>query len=400
MEEPAKRVRRGRAPAPAGRTGRPRQAEVARLAGVSQATVSLVLAGKKQGPAISQETRQNVLDAARTLGYVPDPAARRLAAARNDLLGVFSFTATFPTDVQHSYYPFLVGVEQEAAARGYDLVLFTGSSSGGAGADGPHALNRARLADGCLLLGRHAPVDDLRRLVDDGFPVVHLGRRDEPEGLAWVGADYVSASREVVQRLAALGHRRVVLIREDDEAPASGDREQGFLEGLRASGLPDGPGAVFRSADPAHALTPERLRQWLAEGVTAFVAEETDSGAAWRALTAAVRAAGLDCPGDLSLALLGSPPPDLAGAPEPTGFDIPRARLGAEAVLLLATLVAGEDVPERLVTLVACAYRAGATTGPPPGGRPDPDRHPPRPAGAEDAPAPPHSTTRTAQGET
>ncbi|MEV0040255.1 LacI family DNA-binding transcriptional regulator, partial [Streptomyces sp. NPDC050804] len=230
MDESRRRSRPGRAPAPAGRTSRPRQAEVARLAGVSQATVSLVLGGKKQGAAISEETRRKVLEAASSLGYVPDPAARSLAAGSNDLLGVFSFTATFPTDVQHSYYPFLVGVEREAAARGYDLVLFTGSSTGGAGATGPEALSRVRLADGCLFLGRHAPARELRRLVDDGFPVVHIGRRDELEGLAWVGADYVSASREVVAHLAGLGHRRIVLVREDDEAPASTDRERGFLE--------------------------------------------------------------------------------------------------------------------------------------------------------------------------
>ncbi|NEE31012.1 LacI family transcriptional regulator, partial [Streptomyces sp. SID7982] len=139
---------------------------------VSQATVSLVLGARKQGATISEETRRKVLDAVRALGYVPDPAASRLAAARNNLLGVFSFTSTFPTDVQHSYYPFLVGVEQEAAARGYDLVLFTGSSTGGAGAAGPNALARVRLADGCLFLGRHAPAEELRRLVADGFPVV------------------------------------------------------------------------------------------------------------------------------------------------------------------------------------------------------------------------------------
>ena len=363
MDEIRKRVRPGRDPVPPGRTSRPRQAEVARLAGVSQTTVSLVLGGKKQGAAISEETRQKVLDAASSLGYVPDPVASRLAASRNNLLGVFSFTATFPTDVQHSYYPFLVGVEQEAAALGYDLVLFTGSSTGGAGAAGPDALNRVRLADGCLLLGRHTPAAELRRLVDDGFPVVHIGRRDELEGLAWVGADYVSASREVVVRLADLGHRRIVLVREDDDAPASTDREHGFLKGLEAAGLPGGPAAVFRSADPEHELTVERLRAWLADGVTAFVAEETDTGGAWRALHAAVRAAGLDCPGDVSLALLGSPPPDLADEPRPTGFDIPRPQLGAAAVRLLAALVAGEEAAE---PLVACAYRPGATAGPPP----------------------------------
>ncbi len=363
MEEPRKRTRPGRVPAPTGRTSRPRQAEVARLAGVSQATVSLVLADKKQGATISDETRQKVHDAARELGYVPDPAARRLAAARNNLLGVFSFTATFPTDVQHSYYPFLVGVEEEAAARGYDLVLFTGSSSGGAGAGGPDALSRVRLADGCLFLGRHAPADELRRLVADGYPVVHLGRRDELEGLAWVGADYVSASRDVVGHLADAGHRRMVLVREDDDAPASTDREHGFLKGLEAAGLPAGPAAVFRSADPERELTAERLRGWLTDGVTAFVAEETDTGAAWRALRNAMGEAGLACPRDVSLALLGSPPADLADGPWPTGFDIPRPQLGAAAVRMLAALMAGEEAQEPLVT---CVFRPGTTAGPPP----------------------------------
>lgn len=362
MDEPRKRSRPGRAPSPGGRTSRPRQAEVAGLAGVSQATVSLVLGGKKQGAAISEETRRKVLEAARSLGYVPDPAARSLAAARNDLLGVFSFTSTFPTDVQHSYYPFLVGVEREAAARGYDLVLFTGSSTGGAGAAGPEALGRVRLADGCLFLGRHAPAGELRRLVADGFPVVHIGRRDELEGLAWVGADYVSATRDVVAHLARLGHRRIVLVREDDEAPASTDRELGFLEGLKAAGLPGGPEAVLRSANPGRDLTPALLRDRLAAGVSAFVAEETDTGAAWRALRAAARAAEIDCPGEASLALLGNPPPDLAGGPEPTGFDIPRTQLGAAAVRMLAALVAGEEAAE---PLVACVFRPGATAGPP-----------------------------------
>ncbi|GHA10093.1 LacI family transcriptional regulator [Streptomyces tauricus] len=368
VEQPRKGPRRGRTPAATGRTSRPRQAEVARLAGVSQATVSLVLSAKAkaQGSAISDETRQRVLDAARSLGYVPDPAAQRLAAARNNLLGVYSFTATFPTDVEHSYYPFLVGVEREAAARGYDLVLFTGSSSGGAKAAGPEALNRVRLADGCLFLGRHVPIAELKRMVADGFPVVHLGRREELEGLSWVGADYVSASSEVVRHLAALGHRRIVLVREDDDAPASTDRQQGFLEGLEAAGLPGGSEAVFRCADPGREVTPERLRSWIAEGVTAFVAEETDTGGAWRALRTAVDEAGLSCPDDLSLALLGSPPSDLAGDPQPTGFDVPRHQLGAAAVRMLAALVAGEAAEE---PLVACAFRAGATTGGPPGPR-------------------------------
>lgn len=347
---------------PRARRGRPRQAEVARLAGVSQTTVSLVLGGNKQGIALHEETRSRVFAAARELGYVPDPAARRLAAARNNLLGVFSFTATFPTAVEHSYYPFLVGVEQEAATRGFDLVLFTGSSSGGAQAGAPGALERVRLADGCVFLGRHVPSGELCRLVDDGYPAVHIGRRDELEGLAWVGADYVAASAEVVRHLVALGHRHLLLVREDDDAPASTDRERGFHTALAGHGATGAHGAVVRTADPAADLTPAWVRAQLAAGVTAFVAEETDSGAAWRELLAAVAAAGLTAPRDVSLALLGSPPADLAGRPEPTGFDIPRAGLGAAAVRLLTALLAGEKAEE---PLVACAFRPGTTAGPP-----------------------------------
>lgn len=180
--------------------------------------------------------------------------------------------------------------------------------------------------------------------------------------MAWVGADYVEATRDVVGHLAGLGHRRIVLVREDDDAPASADRQRGFLEGLEAAGLPSGPASVFRSADPQRDLTPERLRGWADEGVTAFVAEETDTGAAWRGLLSAVREAGLDCPAEVSLALLGSPPADLASEPVPTGFDIPRPQLGAAAVRLLAALVAGEEARE---PLVSCVFRPGPTTGPP-----------------------------------
>ncbi|WP_049564831.1 LacI family DNA-binding transcriptional regulator [Streptomyces sp. SBT349] len=334
---------------------------MARLAGVSQTTVSLVLGGNKQGIAIHEDTQRRVLRAARELGYVPDPAARRLAAARNNLLGVYSFTATFPTAVEHSYYPILVGVEQEATVQGYDLVLFTGSSSGDRAA-APGALDRVRLADGCLFLGRHIPAEELRKLVEYGYPAVHIGRRDELAELAWAGADYVAASAEVVRHLAEFGHRHLVLVREDDDAPPSTDREQGFRAAVAGAGL---RGTVVRTATPAADITAAWVRARRAEGVTAFVAEETDTGAAWRALHGAVAAAGLRAPQDLSLGLLGSPPADLCGdgLQRPTGFTVPRAELGAAAVRLLIALLTERDGAE---PLVACAFRPGETAGPPP----------------------------------
>jgi DNA-binding LacI/PurR family transcriptional regulator len=352
----------GRKSAAGPRTGRPRQADIARLAGVSQTTVSLVLNGNKAGIAIADDTRERVLSAATSLGYVPDPIARRLSHGQNNILGLYTFTATFPTNVQHSYYPFLVGVEEEAAHQGYDLLLFTSSSTSEAGSQ--DVLNRIRLADGCLFLGRHVPEETMSRFLDDGYPLVYIGRHDElGTRLPYVGADYVSASAEVVSRLVELGHRRLIYVRENDDAPASMDREAGFRAGRIGAKLRPQAAQVVRT-DGAD-IDPDRLRGWLADGITAIVAEETDTDIALNAIESAARAARLRYPDDFSLALLGNRVDRSAGLPVLSGFSVPRREMGRTAVRSLAGLVAGEPHQENR-KIVACQAIAGETVGPPP----------------------------------
>ncbi|TNC24111.1 LacI family DNA-binding transcriptional regulator [Amycolatopsis alkalitolerans] len=338
------------------RGGRPRQADIARIAGVSQATVSLVLGGSETALALAPETRKRVMDAARELGYVADPAARRLVLRNNRLLGVYTFMATFPVDFRNSYYPFLVGVEEEAAAQGYDLLLFTGSG----GEPDSTGLNRLRLADGCVLIGRHAPADELARLLDDEFPIVYLGRNDSVgTRLPYVGADYVRASADVVAELAALGHRRVYYVREPDQAVASVDREDGFRLGLRETGL---RGEVIRT--DGGDLGPDRLRAWLAEGATALVVEATDTQAAAGALRSAAESAGLGCPGDFSLAMLGEEVYQRPGEPVVTGFALPRREMGRRAARMLIALLSGDRAAGRQ-ELLACTPVEGSTTAAP-----------------------------------
>lgn len=350
----------GRKPAAGGR-GRPRQADIARLAGVSQTTVSLVLNGHKAGFALAKETRDRVLATARSLGYVPDPIARRLSQGQNNLLGLYTFTSTFPTDVQHSYYPFLVGVEEEAATQGYDLLLFTSSAAAEAGFD--DVINRIRLADGCLFLGRHVPERALGRFLEDGYPLVYIGRHDElGERLPYVGADYVSASAEVVERLVSLGHRRMIYLRENDNAPASADREAGALRGQDDAGLP--PGAVTVIRTDGTDIGADQLRSWLADGVTAILVEETDTNVALDAVMAAATTTRLRFPEDFSLAVFGNPS-TRPGEPVLSGFAVPRREMGAAAVQILASLIDGGDAAGTR-QIVACPAVPGQTIGPPP----------------------------------
>ncbi|WP_243770300.1 LacI family DNA-binding transcriptional regulator [Amycolatopsis acidicola] len=327
------------------RSGMVRQADIARIAGVSQATVSVVLGGSSS-VRMSEETRARVLRVAEQLGYVPHPVATRLASARSHMLGLYTFRTTFPTDIADSYYPILVGVEEEAAALGQDLILFTGTS--GPGASEEAAIRRTRVADGCLFFGRHVPEEPVAGLVEAGFPFVYIGRRPELGGrIPYVGADYVTASAGVLTRLLELGHREIRYVRESDEAPSSRDRQRGVLDAAPAT-------TIVRIDGPR--LDPDIVRGWVRDGVTAVVVEGTDTGAAHAAVSTAIAEAGLSTPDDLSLAVLGGPP-------EASGFAVPMREMGRRAVRLLVDLVTDkETTPQQLL---ACPPVAGETVGPP-----------------------------------
>src|SRR5882672_1299054 len=158
---------------------RPTQLDIARLAGVSRPTVSLVMSGN--AARIRAELRERVLAAAEHLGYAANPAARSLAGGHNRLIGVYTFERLFPVQHRDFYYPFLLGIEEESEAASYDLLLFTSAADPSGRRSINHGgVNRLRLADGCVLLGLHVDGEQLVRLARDRTPFVFLGRREVP----------------------------------------------------------------------------------------------------------------------------------------------------------------------------------------------------------------------------
>ncbi len=80
------------------------QQDIARISGVSQTTVSLVLNNRLDaGTRIAPETRERVLEAIAETGYVADPVARRMVARRNRIIGVFTYEAVFPSGTRDFY---------------------------------------------------------------------------------------------------------------------------------------------------------------------------------------------------------------------------------------------------------------------------------------------------------
>ncbi|MCW2902671.1 MAG: LacI family transcriptional regulator [Streptosporangiaceae bacterium] len=322
------------------------------MAGVSQTTVSLVLNNRTDAEVrIAQETRERVMQVIRETGYVADPVARRLADRRNRILGVFTYEAVFPSRSVDFYHPFLLGIEACAEEVGSDLLLFTSART----TDGGRRRifnedSRVRLADGCLLLGRSVDRDDLTRLLAEGVPFVSVGRRDDAGGpVPYVGADYPSAVRELVERAVALGHRRLGYVGVGT-AESQADRLRGFRQAVAAMGV-EGIHVLVPAGGPAGLL-----RELAAQRVTAVFAE--DPGQAVAILDAA-RAGGLTIPEDLSILSLGTPP--RAGDLDVvfTGFRIPRRQMGHRSVQVLTELMErGQGAPQELLP---CELVAGDT---------------------------------------
>ncbi|MEO3926735.1 LacI family DNA-binding transcriptional regulator [Micromonosporaceae bacterium B7E4] len=329
---------------------RPTQVEIARRAGVSQATVSLVLNGT-DGVPVSEQTRQRVHQAIEDLGYAVNPAARALRGMTVKTIGLYTFESVFPVDQRDFYYPFLLGVEEEAARLGYDLLLFTSANTArdGVYARGHNALLKA---DGCVLLGRHISRDDLANLVREDFPFVFIGRRTvDGAELSYVAPDYVAPTRGLVEELVALGHRRLLLLRQIDGAEPGEDRELGSRTGAQAAGLPAADLLVEFSSG-AEDVTAERVSGWIRAGVTAVLVEPSEDNATGVALAEVTRAAGIRIPDDISVAFLGSAPAPTATRIW-TSFELPRVEMGRAAVDLLVKLLDGvQDRPIQL--LVPC----------------------------------------------
>ena len=181
--------------------------DIARAAGVSRTTVSLVLNGKED-TGISAQTKARVLETAASLGYVPNSAARMLVSGRSRTLGLvlahgdlMSFDAFAP--------PLMFGISRVCNARGYKLLVEA--------VEGEHRRNgyldlvKSKSIDALIVLNSSAEDEGLMRLVDSRFPVILFGSIGHPKENS-VRSGTERAAELATRHLLNLGHRRVAHI--------------------------------------------------------------------------------------------------------------------------------------------------------------------------------------------
>jgi LacI family transcriptional regulator len=178
--------------------------DVALAAAVSTASASRALTRPE---AVSDELRQRVFEAARTLGYVPNRAARALACRRSGLVGLV--IAEFD---QPGVAPALAAFEARLAEAGWALLVRRGGQDG-TPLDGARAL-LTRGVEALAFLGVRIPTElhELRGL--QHLPCISVDQTDRTGFAASAGLDLGRAGKLVADYLGQLGHRCPAVVAE------------------------------------------------------------------------------------------------------------------------------------------------------------------------------------------
>jgi LacI family transcriptional regulator len=202
--------------------------DVARLAGVSQPTVSRALRGD---PRVAEATRQKVLVAAAELGYVTSELGRSLSTRSTHQIAMVA-------DLRNALYPTLVEpLHDHFAEHGLRMVLL--AERGDDRATYERVLDRS--VDGVVLTTTLIGSSLSKGLLERGLPFVELNRLSGRRKVDGVTADNRGGAIEMARLLLAEGHRRIGAVFGGKDASTSRDREAGFRAALADAGieLPD-----------------------------------------------------------------------------------------------------------------------------------------------------------------
>ncbi|HEY1012186.1 MAG TPA: LacI family DNA-binding transcriptional regulator, partial [Herpetosiphonaceae bacterium] len=306
--------------------------QIAELAQVSRATVSRVL---NEHPSVRPEVRSRVLQVIREQDYMPQAAARSLANRRTNAIGLLIPRSAALILADPFFHQVIQGITEQCAARGYFLML--SMVTGEMEHDLYRRIVRSRPIDGLVMLS--SDVDDpiLPLLLRDGPPLVLVGQHPYLPVPHWVDVENREGTRQVVDHLIGLGHRRIGMITGPLDMVAGLDRRDGYKQALLEAGLPI-ESALIVEGDFTQEGGRLAMRRLLEQRPGAVFA--ANDMMALGALQTA-REAGLRVPEDLALAGFDDIPVAPFANPPLTTVRQPIREIGLTAANLLIDLLEG-----------------------------------------------------------
>lgn len=203
--------------------------DIARMAGVSTATVSRVINGGK----VSEKTKERVQAVLKETGYQPSPYAQAMNSCSTRLIGILV------ADLTDLFYLRAVSaLEEEFRKAGYDIILYSTDK-------GLEDIDRyldsfiSRRVDAVFTVGSvfHKAAHKLR--TDGSIPVITVNLKTDAPGVYHVFCEDEKAVADAVHTLFARGHRKFLYINDADTVSGSA-KLAGFFRGIAECGLPSG----------------------------------------------------------------------------------------------------------------------------------------------------------------
>ena len=310
--------------------------DIAHDAGVSPATVSAFLSGKRP---VSAATRSRIQAAIAASGYRANAAAKALAHGRTNTIGLLippvgRSLSTFEAD-------FIASVVQEARAADYDVLVSTALEEDKVFS----RLVQEERVDGIILLEICLEDQRVERLGAAGVPFVAVGRTANPSSLTWVDIDFAGLVQAFVRHLVDLRHHDIVLFNSSayqfarGYGPARRARE-GFEQACQDLGARGR--IVYGEANLEAGL--RDTQRLIAEGNPFTGIVVINDYAIW-GIYQALTMAGIRIPQDVSVIALADSRWAEAVSPRLTAAQHPVAEMGVETVRLLLGLLADPDSP-------------------------------------------------------
>jgi len=328
--------------------------DVALRAGVSPATASNVVNGNRP---VGDESRARVMKAIGELGYRPNRLAAALRAKRSRLIGVVV------PEISNVFFASLVhGIEEQAAASGYELVLVSSSEDKAIEQRRIEALLDRQIEGLIVVPSNDASFAALRDKRCGGVPpTVLVDRGCGSPGVDTVGAECAAGALAATRHLIGLGHRDIAVLTPWINLANIRARIEGYTRALDEADL--SPRARVCVGGPTLDGLRGAIEQDLhrADRPTAIFAL---TNVAALAAIKAVRALGLDIPGDVSIVGFDDFDWMCALRPYLTTVAQPVDEFASSAWRLLMQRLSGAARAEEVRIELPCALKVRESTGP------------------------------------
>ena len=315
--------------------------KIARLAGVSVATVSRVL---NNSDTVKPKNRERVLQAIKESNYQPNLLARQLRTARSYMILVMVSNIANPFCAE-----VVKGIEEEAEKHGYRILLCNSGSDLARSTSGLRLLS-GKVVDGIITMNALSSLPELTMMIGDA-PWVQCAEYADAGSISCVGINDIDAAQGAVSRLAESGYRRIALINHDLSYRYARLRERGYKNVLHVREL--AWQQVAYASDLSAAAGKAAMETLLASrerpDAVFAVADSLAAGA-----LRAIAQAGLRVPDDI--AVMGFDGTELAEmvSPQLTTVEQPSRDIGRTAVTLLLKKI---DNPEATAERVMMDWR-------------------------------------------